>query len=123
MTSKGRTPPRSRSARRVVVLAYILILAGRGAAAPPEGPTVTTTSATEAALAVWADGIIDVGLGRRPGADDWLVLALGDDRLVPVRTHPSVLPERLGLVVYADRPPSNRALVLLARVAAGDVAG
>jgi len=84
---------------------------------------MTTASTTEAALAPWADGIIDVGLGRRPGPDDWLVLALGDDRLVPVRTHPSVLPERLGLVVYADRPPSNRALVLLAQVAAGDVAG
>ena len=78
--------------------------------------------ATQATIAFWTERIIGVELDRQPGPDDWLVLALGHSRLVPIRTHPALVAERLGLVVYAEVPPSHRALILLAQLAAGDAA-
>ena len=73
-----------------------------------------------ATMTLWTDGIVGVDLDRRPGPDDWLVLALGHSRLIPIRTQPAVIRGRLGIVVYADVPPSNRALALLTQLASGD---
>jgi len=83
---------------------------------------VISARAAEAALALWAKSIIGIDPGRRPGPHDWLILATGNSRLIPVQTHPVLLAERLGLVVYVDAPPNSRALVMLAQLAAGDAA-
>ena len=82
----------------------------------------TDAGVTQATISLWTERIIGVELDRQPGPDDWLVLALGHSRLVPIRPHPSLVTARLGLVVYADVPPSHHALILLAQLAAGDAA-
>jgi hypothetical protein len=63
-------------------------------------------------------GIHAVDLNRHPGPEDWLVLAVGNDRLVPVRTYGSVTRERLAVVVHTDPPPSQDALAVLAQLVA-----
>jgi hypothetical protein len=63
-------------------------------------------------------GILAIDLDRDPGPDDWLAVALGSQRLVPVRTARGAGGRRLAVVVRADPPPSNDALLLLARLAA-----
>jgi hypothetical protein len=61
-------------------------------------------------------GIRAIDLDRRPGPDDWLVIAIGGERLVPVRTDPSVSKGRLAVVVHTDPLPSEDALTVLARL-------
>lgn len=63
-------------------------------------------------------GIHAVDLNRHPGPEDWLVLAVGDDRFVPIRMYRSVTGERLGVVVHTEPPPSQDALAVLARLVA-----
>lgn len=64
-------------------------------------------------------GVLGLESGRRPDAGDWLLLAVGDE-LTPIRTAPSVVDERLGVVVYATRPPNDQALGFLGRLTAGE---
>jgi hypothetical protein len=61
-------------------------------------------------------GIRAIALDRGPGPDDWLVIALGSDRLVPVETDPSVRKARLAVVVHTQPPPSHDALTMLVRL-------
>ena len=61
-------------------------------------------------------GIYAIDRQRGPGSDDWLVLAIGEGRLVPVRTDPRVGKDRFAVVVHADPPPSEDALTLLAQL-------
>jgi hypothetical protein len=65
-------------------------------------------------------GIRAIDLDRHPGPDDWLVIAIGNDRLVPVRTDPAVSTERLAVVVYTDPPPNEDALTVLAQLVSAD---
>src|SRR4051794_23707077 len=68
-------------------------------------------------------GVLGVDLDRRPTASDWLVIALGEDELIPVRTIPSRADVRLGVVVLADPPPTRAALRVLGLLASIDVTG
>ena len=63
-------------------------------------------------------GIHAVDLHRHPGPEDWLVLADGVDRLIPIRTYRSVSRDRLAVVVHTDPPPNQDALAVLARLVA-----
>jgi hypothetical protein len=59
-------------------------------------------------------GIRAVDLDRGPGAEDGPVLAVGPDRLDPIRTDPDVSNDRLVVVAHAGPPPSEDALTVLA---------
>jgi hypothetical protein len=61
-------------------------------------------------------GIRAIDLDRGPGPDDWLVIAIGSDRLVPVRAGPVLHKGRLGVVVHTAPPPDDEALAVLARL-------
>ena len=57
-------------------------------------------------------------LDRVPGPEDWLVVAIGSERLVPVRGCRRDGEDRLGIVVYLVEPPSEEAITLLVRLLA-----
>jgi hypothetical protein len=59
-------------------------------------------------------GIHAIDLDRPPGSEDWLVIAIEGERLVPVRTDPALGKGRLAVVVHTDPPPSEDALTALA---------
>jgi hypothetical protein len=63
-----------------------------------------------------AHGIRAIDLDRSPGPDDWLTIAVGTERLLPVRTDVTPRGDRLGMVVFLDPPPSDDALFLLTRL-------
>jgi hypothetical protein len=69
---------------------------------------------------LYTSGIRGLELDRVPTFADWMVLAIGADRLFAIRTDPVLADGRLGVVVRADLPPSNWALTCLADLAAGD---
>jgi hypothetical protein len=63
-------------------------------------------------------GICSIDLDRSPGRDDWLTVALGAERLVPVRTDFEPEDGPLAVVIPLGPPPSDAALSLLARLIA-----
>ena len=65
-------------------------------------------------------GVLGIDLNRRPDAADWLLVVAGENQVIPVRTDQSGVEERLGVVVWADRPPTHRALRLLGEFASGN---